>query len=110
MNERLTYTVEEAAKVLGISRPTAYMAIQDSKIPHIRIGRRILIPKVALTSMLNNATENSDNAICQLVIPELPTGKEITKELEDAGIPTNNSHRAAYRVGMERILTALEKQ
>jgi len=33
MNERLTYTVEEAAKVLGISRPTAYMAIQDSKIP-----------------------------------------------------------------------------
>ncbi len=45
--QRLTMTVEEAAVVLGISRATAYDAVSRGEIPCIRIGRRILIPKVA---------------------------------------------------------------
>lgn len=51
-DERLTYTVEEAAKVLGISRLGAYDAIKRNEIPHIRIGRRILVPVAALKKML----------------------------------------------------------
>ena len=50
---RLTMTVEEAAVVLGISRATAYDAVSRGEIPCIRIGRRILIPKVALARMLD---------------------------------------------------------
>ena len=53
--QRLTMTVEEAAVVLGISRATAYDAVSRGEIPCIRIGRRILIPKVALERLLDGA-------------------------------------------------------
>jgi excisionase family DNA binding protein len=52
-----TLTVTEVAKLLRISRGSAYEAIQRRQIPHIRIGRRILIPKKALDRLLNSATE-----------------------------------------------------
>ena len=45
---RLTYSVEEAAKLLGISRAFAYKCIKSGEIPHIRIGGRILVSKSAL--------------------------------------------------------------
>ena len=53
--QRLTMTVEEAAVVLGISRATAYDAVSRGEIPCIRIGSRILIPKVALERLLDGA-------------------------------------------------------
>ena len=46
-------TPEEAAKVLRIGRNAAYEAIQRGDIPSVRIGRRILVPKVALQRMLS---------------------------------------------------------
>ena len=56
--QRLTMTVEEAAVVLGISRATAYDAVSRGEIPCIRIGRRILIPKVALAKLLDGSSSN----------------------------------------------------
>ncbi len=56
---KLVLTVEQAVEILGISRPTAYEAIQTGEIPHIRIGRRILVPRVALERMLENAGSKS---------------------------------------------------
>lgn len=53
--DRLTYTVEEAAAVLGISRAFAYEAVHRGEIPHLRIGRRILIPRSALTQLVESA-------------------------------------------------------
>lgn len=52
--QRLTLTVEEAASALGISRSFAYEAIAKGEIPCIRIGKRILVPKVALAKMLES--------------------------------------------------------
>ncbi len=52
---RSTLTVEEAAEMLGLSRAFAYEAVTRGEIPSIRIGRRILIPKVALERLLNSA-------------------------------------------------------
>lgn len=51
--ERLTFTVEEAATMLGISRAFAYEAVGRGEIPHIRIGRRILVPRSALDRLLS---------------------------------------------------------
>ena len=51
--ERLTLTVEECADLLGISRAFAYEQVNAGTIPSIRIGRRILIPKVALERLLS---------------------------------------------------------
>jgi excisionase family DNA binding protein len=54
--ERLTLTVEEAATALGISRAFAYESVRRGDIPHIKIGRRLLIPKAKLNELLDSAT------------------------------------------------------
>jgi excisionase family DNA binding protein len=59
-NERLVYTVEEAGELLGISRATAYALARQGRLPVIRISdRRIIVPKVALSRLLegNDKTE-----------------------------------------------------
>jgi excisionase family DNA binding protein len=53
--QRLTMSVEEAANALGISRTFAYEAVARGEIPCIRIGRRILVPVVALNQLLESA-------------------------------------------------------
>ena len=53
--QRLTLTVEQAAEALGISRAFAYEAVARGEIPCIRIGRRVLIPKIALDKLLEGA-------------------------------------------------------
>ena len=45
-------TVAETAKVLGIGRSAAYEAARRGEIPSLRLGRRVLIPKRALSSLL----------------------------------------------------------
>jgi len=55
-HERLTYDVGTAAKLLGLSRNSAYLACLNGQIPHLKIGKRILIPRIALERMLNEAT------------------------------------------------------
>ncbi len=56
---RLTFSVEEAAKMLGISRAFCYEACNQGQIPHIRIGRRILIPRSALKRLVEGGEEGS---------------------------------------------------
>ena len=51
-SERLTITVAEAAIQLGISKGNCYEAIRQGSIPALRLGRRIVIPKVALQRLL----------------------------------------------------------
>ena len=45
-------TIEEAAKVLRIGRATAYEAARRGEIPVVRIGRRLLVPRIALDHLL----------------------------------------------------------
>jgi excisionase family DNA binding protein len=47
-----TTTVAEAARLLGINTNTLYAAAARGEIPTIRIGRLLLIPKLALTELL----------------------------------------------------------
>lgn len=51
-SEKLTFTVEEAGRLLGISRPLAYQMARTGKLPVIRFGKRILIPRKAIEKML----------------------------------------------------------
>ena len=55
MEEKVVMTVEEAAELLHISRPSAYQAVKKGEIPVIRIGRRILVPVAALERLLATA-------------------------------------------------------
>jgi excisionase family DNA binding protein len=49
---RLTWTVTEAARLLGISPTTAYEAARRGELPVRVIGRRMLVPRVALLRLL----------------------------------------------------------
>ena len=49
---RLTITVPEAAKRLGIGRNQGYAAPACGDIPIIRIGKRMLVPIAAFEAML----------------------------------------------------------
>ena len=46
--DTLTMTVEEAGKLLGIGRSSAYGAIRGGELPSLKIGRRILLPRSRL--------------------------------------------------------------
>lgn len=54
---RATLSVEEAAQILGIGRSAAYEAVHQGQIPYLRIGRRILIPRRALTALLDGTNQ-----------------------------------------------------
>ncbi|MFC2033803.1 helix-turn-helix domain-containing protein [Chloroflexota bacterium] len=58
-NHKVILTVDEAAQLLGLARNSAYQGVLRGEIPSIRIGRRILIPRIALERMLNQAGDES---------------------------------------------------
>ena len=52
---RLTWTIPEAAKLLGISKDSAYEAAHRGELPVKIIGRRMLVPRAALLRLLDGA-------------------------------------------------------
>jgi excisionase family DNA binding protein len=48
-----TVTVEQAARVLGISRRSAYRYAKSGELPVVRIGGRILVPIHRLAELLD---------------------------------------------------------
>ena len=53
-NVRATYKVKEAAKVAGSGERSIRDGIAAGAIPHIRMGRNILIPRAAFHRWLDN--------------------------------------------------------
>ena len=51
--ERETMSVPEAARRLGISRNSAYAAIQRGELFAVRIGHRLVVPKRAVDRLLD---------------------------------------------------------
>jgi excisionase family DNA binding protein len=48
-------SVEALAAELGLSRASVYSALRKGLIPHIRIGRRFVLPKSAIAEWLRSA-------------------------------------------------------
>lgn len=53
----LTVTVEQAAKLLGIGRSTAYELVRTGDLPSLRLGRRIVVPTAKLALHLGVGLE-----------------------------------------------------
>jgi excisionase family DNA binding protein len=51
--ERQTYTVEQAGKILGLSRGSTYAAAKAGTIPVLKFGKRRLVSKAALAKLLS---------------------------------------------------------
>jgi excisionase family DNA binding protein len=54
-NERLTESVREAAREAGIGVNQAYEAVRRGEIPHIKIGKRILVLRKPWRKMLEGS-------------------------------------------------------
>jgi len=63
--DRLVYTVAEAGELLGISRAFAYELVSRGELPVIRLGRRRLVPKVALLALVEADRPNDTTSAAQ---------------------------------------------
>ena len=55
---RATYTVQEVAKMLALSRASVYAQLQAGEIPARRIGTRWIIAKHRFNTWLNSGPED----------------------------------------------------
>lgn len=55
--EKLTISVAELAKMLGISRGVAYQLSRAEGFPILKLGKRTLIPKNALIEWIQNNSQ-----------------------------------------------------
>jgi hypothetical protein len=54
-NGRSTFKVPEVARILGLSPAAAWAAANSGKIGHVRVGRRIIIPRHVVERLLSAA-------------------------------------------------------
>ncbi|MBS6715341.1 MAG: helix-turn-helix domain-containing protein [Dialister sp.] len=52
--DKITYSAYEVSKLLGISTPSVYSLCRQGKIPCIKLGGRILIPRKQFSDWLDN--------------------------------------------------------
>ena len=57
--EKLTLTIAETAKILGISKGKAYSEARMGHLPTIVFGRRIVVSRYGLERMLKEASPSS---------------------------------------------------
>jgi excisionase family DNA binding protein len=58
-NTVLVVTVTEAAEMLGISRSLAYELARTGQLPSLRLGRRLVVPRAALVSLLERPSSSA---------------------------------------------------
>jgi excisionase family DNA binding protein len=58
---RRTYTVAEAAEILGISVNSAYEAVRRGEIPSIRLGHRVVVPRKAFDRFVDGLAAGQDD-------------------------------------------------
>lgn len=58
--EKLTVTVPEAAKMLGLGLNKMYELVHRADFPTIRVGTRIIIPVEALKQWVVRAAESGE--------------------------------------------------
>jgi excisionase family DNA binding protein len=51
---RRTYSVDEAAVILGISRTTAYQCVKTNELPSLRFRGRIVISAAVIDALLED--------------------------------------------------------
>lgn len=51
----VTYSVDQVAELLGLSRGTAYQHVRDGVIPAVRLGRRWFVPRNRFHAWLDGA-------------------------------------------------------
>ncbi|MDF3005514.1 MAG: helix-turn-helix domain-containing protein [Candidatus Fimivivens sp.] len=53
--DKITFTVKEAAEIIGISPSKMYQLVRENQVPHISLGKRTVIPKQGFFTWVNQA-------------------------------------------------------
>ncbi|MHB1854360.1 MAG: helix-turn-helix domain-containing protein [Acidimicrobiales bacterium] len=69
LENRATITIEEAGRLIGIRRSTAYNAASRGELPTRRVGRRLLVPVPAFLAWLGDTSAEDDGGDAALVPP-----------------------------------------
>jgi len=80
----LTVTVEQAAKLLGIGRSTAYELVHTGDIPSLRLGRRVVVPMALLSGLLGTPASR------KLTHDRYPTPAPEKGAIASGGIPSSS--------------------
>jgi excisionase family DNA binding protein len=62
--ECLTYSVSEAAQILGISERHAWKSVRQGDLPSFRLGGRVLIPRARLQDLLTGPESGQGDRNC----------------------------------------------
>lgn len=62
MDTKITVTVEEAARLLGISRSLAYDMARRGQLPTLKFGRRLVVPRRALEGLIEESQKAASQA------------------------------------------------
>ena len=57
ITEKLALSVDEAAKLIGVSKPTMYNIIHTTDFPCFKVGTRTLISRVKLAEWVEKQAE-----------------------------------------------------
>jgi excisionase family DNA binding protein len=63
-NERLDYSVDEAAAITGLSRDLLYDQMRTGKLAYLKVGRRRIITRQHLEAFLTRTTKSSPAWLC----------------------------------------------
>ena len=64
VGDALVYNVAQVAQLLGLGKTATWEAIWRGEIPHIRVGRRVLVPRLALEHFLAQAGVRNTHGQC----------------------------------------------
>ena len=89
--DRLTYSVEEASRLLGIRRSHAYLLTETGELPCIRLGRRKRIAALAIEQLLMTG-----------VIQSGEPGYYRNDNIVSESIILNSSQKSGLNAGQEK--------
>ena len=99
--DKLTYSVEEASRLLGVSRSHAYLLTETGELPCIRLGKRKRIAALAIEQLLMTG-------VIQVGEPLYSRNDNIVSE----SITLNNLKKSGLIAGQEKTgpVTIVEKE
>lgn len=56
---KIVYTVKEVAEMLAIGMPAAYQLARSEGFPHIKVGKRVVIPIEAFHAWVQAQSQNN---------------------------------------------------
>ena len=77
-----TITIEEAGKLLGISRRSAYRAAAAGELPTLRLGRRLLVPTPRLLALLGMPAGDAEPPPSRPSAPRAGDGRPTNRQTE----------------------------